>query len=176
MLSLLTSSYTPAPLKFRVIFLGNICSIELLCKFEVKWSFVIWQDLETRKKFTDLTMLFKIKTGNVRVSFPNDLRKVDCPSWPGLVHSTHSSSSIVRLSLTRTRIPYVLIESLHSIQVFAMILSIDDFFSWLSENQQFIYLFVFILFIYFTVNVMSFIVPTFHCKISSLEAIMSIKD
>ena len=34
--SLLTSSYTPAPLKFRVIFLRNNCSIELRCKFEVK--------------------------------------------------------------------------------------------------------------------------------------------
>ena len=38
-----------------------------------------WQDLETRRKITDLTMFFKIKTGNVRISFPNDLRAVDCP-------------------------------------------------------------------------------------------------
>ena len=38
-----------------------------------------WQDLETRRKITDLTMFFKIKTGNVRISFPNDLREVDCP-------------------------------------------------------------------------------------------------
>ena len=38
-----------------------------------------WQDLETRRRITDLTMLFMIKTGNVRISFPDDLRKVDCP-------------------------------------------------------------------------------------------------
>ena len=38
-----------------------------------------WQDLETRRKITDLTMFFKIKTGNVRISFPNDLREVHCP-------------------------------------------------------------------------------------------------
>ena len=38
-----------------------------------------WQDLETRRKITDLTMFFKIKTGNVRISFQNDLRKVHCP-------------------------------------------------------------------------------------------------
>ena len=38
-----------------------------------------WQDLETRTKITDLTMFFKIKTGNVRISFPNDLREVHCP-------------------------------------------------------------------------------------------------
>ena len=38
-----------------------------------------WQDLETRRRITDLTMLFKIKTGNVRISFPDDLREVDCP-------------------------------------------------------------------------------------------------
>ena len=37
------------------------------------------QDLETRRKITDLTTLFKIKTGNVRISFPDDLRAVDCP-------------------------------------------------------------------------------------------------
>ena len=38
-----------------------------------------WQDLETRRKITDLTMFFKIKTGNVRISFPNDLREVHRP-------------------------------------------------------------------------------------------------
>ena len=38
-----------------------------------------WQDLETRRRITDLTMFFKIKTGNVRKSFPNDLREVNCP-------------------------------------------------------------------------------------------------
>ena len=38
-----------------------------------------WQDLETRTKITDLTMFFKVKTGNVRISFPNDLREVHCP-------------------------------------------------------------------------------------------------
>ena len=38
-----------------------------------------WQDLETRGKITDLTTFFKIKTGNVRISFPNDLREVHCP-------------------------------------------------------------------------------------------------
>ena len=38
-----------------------------------------WQDLETRRKITDLTKFFKIKTGNVRISFPNDLREVHCP-------------------------------------------------------------------------------------------------
>ena len=38
-----------------------------------------WQDLETRRKITDLTMFFKIKTGNVRISFPNYLREVHCP-------------------------------------------------------------------------------------------------
>ena len=37
------------------------------------------QDLETRRKITDLTVFFKIKTGNVRISFPNDLREVHCP-------------------------------------------------------------------------------------------------
>ena len=44
-----------------------------------------WQDLETRRKITDLTMFFKIKTGNVRISFPNDLRFVrTVPSWNAL--------------------------------------------------------------------------------------------
>ena len=38
------------------------------------------------------------------------------------------------------------------------------------------YLFVFILFIYFAVDVMKFRVLTVHCQINSLEAIMSIKD
>ena len=38
-----------------------------------------WQDLETRRKITDLTMFFKIKTGNARISFPNDLREVHRP-------------------------------------------------------------------------------------------------
>ena len=38
-----------------------------------------WQDLETRRKITDLTMFFKIKTGNVWISFPNDLCEVHCP-------------------------------------------------------------------------------------------------
>ena len=38
-----------------------------------------WQDLETRRKITDLTTFFKIKTGNVRISFPNDLREVHSP-------------------------------------------------------------------------------------------------
>ena len=37
------------------------------------------QDLETCRKITDLTLFFKIKTGNVRISFPNDLREVHCP-------------------------------------------------------------------------------------------------
>ena len=37
-----------------------------------------WQDLETRRKINDLTTFFKIKTGNVRISFPNDLREVHC--------------------------------------------------------------------------------------------------
>ena len=37
------------------------------------------QDLETRRKITDLKLFFKIKTGNVRISFPNDLREVHCP-------------------------------------------------------------------------------------------------
>ena len=37
------------------------------------------QDLETRRKITDLTMFFKIKIGNVRISFPNDLRELHCP-------------------------------------------------------------------------------------------------
>ena len=32
-----------------------------------------WQDLETCRKITDLTMFFKIKTGNVPISFPNNL-------------------------------------------------------------------------------------------------------
>ena len=38
-----------------------------------------WQDLETRGKITYLTTFFKIKTGNARISFPNDLREVHCP-------------------------------------------------------------------------------------------------
>ena len=38
-----------------------------------------WQDLETCRKITNLTMFFKIKTGNVRISFPNDLLEVHCP-------------------------------------------------------------------------------------------------
>ena len=38
-----------------------------------------WQDLETRRKITDLTTFYKIKTGNVRISFPNDLREVHSP-------------------------------------------------------------------------------------------------
>ena len=38
-----------------------------------------WQDLETRRKINDLTMFFKITTGNVRISFSNDLREVHCP-------------------------------------------------------------------------------------------------
>ena len=37
------------------------------------------QDLETRRKIADLTMFFKIEIGNVRISFPNDLREVHCP-------------------------------------------------------------------------------------------------
>ena len=37
------------------------------------------QDLETRRKITDLTTFLKIKTGNVRISFPNDVREVQCP-------------------------------------------------------------------------------------------------
>ena len=46
-----------------------------------------------------------------------------------------------------------------------------------SNNFICIYLFVcFILFIYFAVNVMNLRVLTLHCQISSLEAIMSIKD
>ena len=38
-----------------------------------------WQDLETRRKINDLTMFFTITTGNVRISFSNDLREVHCP-------------------------------------------------------------------------------------------------
>ena len=37
------------------------------------------QDLEAHRKITDLTMFFKIKTGNVRISFPNDLLEMRCP-------------------------------------------------------------------------------------------------
>ena len=37
------------------------------------------QDLETRRRIADLTMFFKIEMGNVRISFPNDLREVHCP-------------------------------------------------------------------------------------------------
>ena len=50
------------------------------------------------------------------------------------------------------------------------------FFIWLVILFVFTYSFVFILFIYFAVNVMSFRVLTVHCQISSLEAIMSIKE
>ena len=92
-----------------------------------------WHDLETRRKITDLTMFFKIKTRNIRISFPNDLREV---------HSTRSSSSVTHLPLTRTSIlfsselfplgtlcllfPYVLIPLLCSIQV--IMLCFDDFY------------------------------------------------
>ena len=39
-----------------------------------KLSNLGWQDIETRRKITNLTMFCKIKTGNVRMSSPNDLR------------------------------------------------------------------------------------------------------
>ena len=92
-------------------------------------------------------------------------------------NSTHSSSSVTHLPLTRTSIlffvrtvpawtlcllfPYVLIPLLCFIQVFAIILC----------SFVFIYLFVFILFIYLAVNVTDRPLP--FC---SLEAITSIKD
>ena len=47
--------------------------------FNTMLSNLGWQDLETRTKITDLTMFFKIKTGNVRISFPNYLREAHCP-------------------------------------------------------------------------------------------------
>ena len=47
--------------------------------FNTMLSNLGWQDLETRRKITDFTMFFKIKAGNVRISFPNDLREVHCP-------------------------------------------------------------------------------------------------
>ena len=47
--------------------------------FNTMFSNLGRQDLETRRKMTDLTMFFKIKTGNVRISFPNDLREGHCP-------------------------------------------------------------------------------------------------
>ena len=47
--------------------------------FNTMLSNLGWQDLETRTKITDLTMFFKIKTGNVRISFQNYLREVHCP-------------------------------------------------------------------------------------------------
>ena len=37
------------------------------------------QDLETRRKITDLTTFFKLKTGNVLISFPNDISEEHCP-------------------------------------------------------------------------------------------------
>ena len=37
------------------------------------------QDVETRRNINDLTMFFKITTGNVQISFSNDLREVHCP-------------------------------------------------------------------------------------------------
>ena len=41
-----------------------------------------WQDLETRRKISDLTMFFKIRTGNVKISFANDpLREMDSPHF-----------------------------------------------------------------------------------------------
>ena len=35
-----------------------------------------WVDLELRRRIADLTMFLKIRTGNVRISFLNDLRAV----------------------------------------------------------------------------------------------------
>ena len=152
-----------------------------------------WQDHERGRKITDLTIFLKIKTGNVRISFPNELREVHCPYFPRASHSINSSSSVARLPLTRTStlfslemfplgtpcflLSYLLILLLRSTQVFIIILCIDDsFFIWLVILFVFTYLFVFILFIYFAVNVMSFRVLTVQCQISSLEAIMSIKE
>ena len=63
-----------------------------------------WQDLETRRKITDFTMFFKIKAGNVRISFPNDLREVHCPYLTRGSDSTHSIFSVTHLPLTRTSI------------------------------------------------------------------------
>ena len=58
-----------------------------------------WQDLEKRRKITDLTMFFKIKTGNVRISFPDGLRAVDCPYLTRASTSTHSSTNVIHLML-----------------------------------------------------------------------------
>ena len=114
-----------------------------------------WQDLETRRKITDLTMFFKIKTENVRISFPNDLREVHCPyltrgsakhpfqfqRYSSTINA-HKYSFFVRTipawnasSPQCLLFPYVLIPLLCSIQVFVIILCVDDFY--------FIYLFIF---------------------------------
>ena len=64
-----------------------------------------WQDLETRRRTSCLTIFFKIKTGNVRISFPNDLREVNSPHFTRAraQHSFHFQ----RFCLTLTRISFL---------------------------------------------------------------------
>ena len=154
-----------------------------------------WQDHERRRKITDLTIFFKIKTGNVPISFPNDLREVDCPyrltapSQPQHQFQFQRCSSFVNAhkhAFFVRNVPAwnaLFPASVCADSVAAFHSSICNnfmywrfFFIWLVILFVFTYSFVFILFIYFAVNVMSFRVLTVHCQISSLVAIMSIKE
>ena len=136
-------------------------------------------------------MFFKVKTGNVQTSFPNDQREVRCPyltqgsaqhpfQFPCCLSivNTHKYSFFVRTvpawnALSPTSV------CAHSVAAFHSSICNKFMFRWFfTSNFICIYLFFcFTLFIYFAVNVMSFRVLTFHCQINSLslEVIKSIK-
>ena len=58
-----------------------------------------WQDLETRRRITDLTMFLKIKAGNEGYLSRTSYVRWAVPTLRELVHSTHSSSIVAHLML-----------------------------------------------------------------------------
>ena len=137
-----------------------------------------------------MTKLYPLP-GRMQISLPSLKRGIllrwTVPTWPELVHSTHSSFSVAHLSLTRTSILFFVRtvpawNSLFpasvcadSVAVFHSI-NCNNFMYWWFFFIWLVILFVFFFFIlciYFAVNVMSFRVLTVHCQISSLEVIVN---
>ena len=161
-----------------------------------------WQGLETRRKITDLTIFFETKTGNVRISFPNDLREVHCPylTRGSAQHpfqfqrysstiSAHKYSFFVRtvpawnpLSLVSVRPDSVAVfhsSICNNAMFWRFLFYLFIFFFRMTCNFICIYLVICFNFVYLSrcqFNVMGFRVLTVHWHITSLEAITSIND
>ena len=148
-------------------------------------------------------MFFEIKTGNVQISFPNELREVHCPCWtrgsvqhPFQFQCYSSTINMHKCSFFVRTVPAW--NALSPVSIHAD--SVAVFHSSICNNfmcRRFLFILFYFIFFHMTCNFiciylvicfhfvylfccqsheLQFRVLTVHCQISLLEAIISIKD